>query len=143
MIDIQTKSELMTRLAAGCSAEEIAKDFSDTLNAAVAEHEATLAHQNFNEEMESLVDEINVFLAMYCDLYKIQRNDNDIFTVDDIIEAFEAKIQGKQWCYTSVPQDEEPQGKAAQDMPKTRIVDGESIDDWDKAIQFLNTLFHK
>lgn len=95
MQDNHSYTEILAMLQAGVSPEEIAKDFTDTLNAAEAEYHKTRNAAAVDAILEELVDQINVALQKYNSIYGSQKSLNEFFTVDEIKQAFNAKIQGK------------------------------------------------
>lgn len=149
MIDLNTKSEILNKLAAGVDADEIARDFTDTLNAALAEQKQATKELEFMEKIGSLVDDINVALLDYCELHGAKNSDGKFFSTDELIEAFKAKLAGAKICCTiKAANAPAPTTTGAQpDLGREveRIVDealsNVSEEDWNKVLNLLNHLF--
>ena len=146
MIDLNTKSEILNRLAAGVAADEIARDFTDTLNAALAEQKQATRELEFMEKVGSLVDEINVVLLDYCELHGAQNSNGKFFTTDELIAAFKAKIEGPD---TSCQCARSPEPTRS-NVPDLNVLVERAVDDalsnvkeedWNKVLAFLNSVF--
>ena len=146
MIDLNTKSEILNKLTAGVAADEIARDFTDTLNAALAEQKQAARELEFMEKVGSLVDEINVVLLDYCELHGAQNSNDKFFTTDELIEAFKAKIEGPN-ATCKCARSPEP---ARSNTPNLDLIVERAVDDalsnikeedWNKVLAFLNGVF--
>lgn len=146
MIDLNTKSEILNRLAAGVDADEIARDFTDTLNAALAEQKQAAKELEFMEKIGSLVDDINVALLDYCELHGAKNSDGKFFSTDELIAAFKAKIEGPNTT-CSCARSPEP---ARSNVPDLNMLVERAVDDalsnvkeedWSKVLAFLNSVF--
>lgn len=146
MIDLNTKSEILNKLAAGVAADEIARDFTDTLNAALAEQKQAARELEFMEKVGSLVDEINVVLLDYCELHGAKNSDGKFFTTDELIAAFKAKIEGPNTTCQCVRSPE----PARSNVPDLNMIVERAMDnalsnvkeeDWNKVLAFLNGVF--
>ena len=146
MIDLNTKSEILNKLAAGVAADEIARDFTDTLNAALAEQKQATRELEFMEKVGSLVDEINVILLDYCELHGAQNSNGKFFTTDELIEAFKTKIEGSDTSCQCARSPEPTKSNVPNlDMLVERAVDDAlsnvKEEDWNKVLAFLNGIF--
>lgn len=146
MIDLNTKSEILNKLTAGVAADEIARDFTDTLNAALAEQKQATRELEFMEKVGSLVDEINVVLLDYCELHGAQNSNGKFFTTDELIEAFKAKIEGPNTTCTCARSPEPARSNTPNlDLIVERAVDDAlsniKEEDWNKVLAFLNGVF--
>jgi hypothetical protein len=149
MIDLNTKSEILNKLTAGVAADEIARDFTDTLNAALAEQKQAARELEFMEKVGSLVDEINVVLLDYCELHGAQNSNGKFFTTDELIEAFKAKIEGPNTtCKCARTPD--PDKVIKSNTPNLDLIVERAVDDalsnikeedWNKVLAFLNGIF--
>lgn len=95
MQDNHSYAEILTMLQAGVSPEEIAKDFTDTLNAAEAEYHKQNVIAKFDANLAELVDQFNLALQNYNSIYGSQKSCAKFFTADEIKDILNAKIQGK------------------------------------------------
>jgi hypothetical protein len=146
MIDLNTKSEILNKLTAGVAADEIARDFTDTLNAALAEQKQAARELEFMEKVGSLVDEINVVLLDYCELHGAQNSNGKFFTTDELIEAFKAKIEGPNTTCKCARSPEPARSNTPNlDLIVERAVDDAlsniKEEDWNKVLAFLNGIF--
>lgn len=146
MIDLNTKSEILNKLTAGVAADEIARDFTDTLNAALAEQKQAARELEFMEKVGSLVDEINVVLLDYCELHGAQNSDGKFFTTDELIEAFKAKIESSNTTCKCARSPEPARSNTPNlDLIVERAVDDAlsniKEEDWNKVLAFLNGVF--
>lgn len=146
MIDLNTKSEILNKLTAGVAADEIARDFTDTLNAALAEQKQAARELEFMEKVGSLVDEINVVLLDYCELHGAQNSNDKFFTTDELIEAFKAKIEGPDTtCQCARSPEPARSNTPSLDWIVERAVDDAlsniKEEDWNKVLAFLNGVF--
>ena len=146
MIDLNTKSEILNKLTAGVAADEIARDFTDTLNAALAEQKQATRELEFMEKVGSLVDEINVVLLDYCELHGAKNSDSKFFTTDELIAAFKAKIEGSDTTCQCARSPEPARSNTPNlDLIVERAVDDAlsniKEEDWNKVLAFLNGIF--
>ena len=95
MQDNHSYAEILTMLQAGVSPEEIAKDFTDTLNAAETEYRKQNVIAKFDANLAELVDQFNLALQNYNSIYGNQKSYAKSFTADEIKGILNAKIQGK------------------------------------------------
>lgn len=146
MIDLNTKSEILNKLTAGVAADEIARDFTDTLNAALAEQKQAARELEFMEKVGSLVDEINVVLLDYCELHGAKNSNGKFFTTDELIEAFKAKIEGPNTTCKCARSPEPTRSN----VPDLNVLVEHAVDDalsnikeedWNKVLAFLNGIF--
>lgn len=146
MIDLNTKSEILNKLSAGVAADEIARDFTDTLNAALAEQKQAARELEFMEKVGSLVDEINVVLLDYCELHGAQNSSGKFFTTDELIAAFKAKIKDPDTtCQCARSPEPTRSNTPSLDLIVERAMDNalSSVkeEDWNKVLAFLNGVF--
>ena len=146
MIDLNTKSEILNKLTAGVAADEIARDFTDTLNAALAEQKQATRELEFMEKVGSLVDEINVVLLDYCELHGAQNSNGKFFTTDELIAAFKAKIEGPDTtCQCARSPEPVKSNTPSLDLIVERAMDNAlsnvKEEDWNKVLAFLNGVF--
>jgi hypothetical protein len=149
MIDLNTKSEILNKLTAGVAADEIARDFTDTLNAALAEQKQAARELEFMEKVGSLVDEINVVLLDYCELHGAQNSNGKFFTTDELIAAFKAKIEGPDTT-CKCARSPDPDKVIKSNTPNLDLIVERAVDDalsnikeedWNKVLAFLNGIF--
>ena len=151
MQDNHSYGEILTMLQAGVSAEEIAKDFTDTLNAAEAEYKRARGRAMAEAVLEELTEQINVALQKYSSVYGSQNKSLNTFTVDEIREAFNAKIEGKNLnVKLNIVADPKQAAKVPtqagqKKMSLQEFVDNMSEDEltqaWNDAVQHLVELF--
>lgn len=147
MQDNHSYGEILTMLQAGVSAEEIARDFTDTLNAAEAEYKRACSREKVEALLEELTEQINVALQKYSSIYGSQNKSLNTFTVDEIREAFNAKIEGKNLNIVADPKQaaKAPTQASQKKMSLQDFVDNMSEDEltqaWNDAVQHLVELF--
>jgi hypothetical protein len=95
MQDNHSYAEILTMLQAGVSPEEIAKDFTDTLNAAEADFKKITMEAKLHGQIQDLTHEINALLENWNKFYGNEKSCAKFFTADEIKGILNAKIQGK------------------------------------------------
>lgn len=151
MQDNHSYAEILTMLQAGVSPEEIAKDFTDTLNAAEAEFRKQNVIAKFDENLAELVDQFNLALQNYNSIYGSEKSCAKFFTADEIKGILNAKIQGKNLAVNlNVKVDPTQPVKIptqAKKMSLQDFIDGMSEEElaeaWDSALNGLIQLFSK
>lgn len=136
MVNTHAFDEILAALRAGTPVAEIAQDLTETLNAAEAEYNKA----RNDAILEELVDQINVALQKYSVLYGNKKPCTKLFTVDEIKQAFEAKIQGKNLaCGGPAVALKKPTLQEFVD----NMSDEEMQDAWKDTLNSLITLFSK
>lgn len=140
MVNTHAFDEILAALRAGTPVAEIAQDLTETLNAAEAEYNKARNDAVAQAILEELVDQINVALQKYSVLYGNKKPCTKLFTVDEIKQAFEAKIQGKNLAYggPAVALKKPSLQEFVNDM-----TDEEMQDAWKDTLNSLITLFSK
>lgn len=95
MQDNHSYAEILTMLQAGVSPEEIAKDFTDTLNAAEADFKKMSMEAKLHGQIQDLTHEINALLENWNKFYGNEKSSCENFTAAEIKGILNAKIQGK------------------------------------------------
>lgn len=103
MINNHSYSEILNMLQAGVPIDEIARDFTETLNAAEADFRKSNAEAELNEQIQDLTHSMNTILENWRKLYGNEKSSCETFTVADMIGILNAKIQGK-----NLKQEEKP-----------------------------------
>lgn len=82
-------------LSDGYSEQDVAAQMTSVLNETLKACNKAKATTELYEKMDDLVHQNNLVLENYCKLRGIKKSSYETFTVDDLIEAFENKIEGK------------------------------------------------
>lgn len=144
MQDNHSYAEILTMLQAGVSPEEIAKDFTDTLNAAEAEYRKQNVIAKFDANLAELVDQFNLALQNYNSIYGNQKSYAKSFTADEIKGILNAKIQGKNLAVNlNVVADTAAQKKMSLDEFVANMSEEELEQAWKDSLNGLIQLFSK
>lgn len=144
MQDNHSYAEILTMLQAGVSPEEIAKDFTDTLNAAEAEYRKQNVIAKFDANLAELVDQFNLALQNYNSIYGSQKSCAKFFTADEIKDILNAKIQGKNLAVNfNVVADTGAQKKMTLDEFVANMSETELEQAWKDSLNGLVQLFSK
>ena len=140
MVNTHAYDEILAALRAGTPVAEIAQDLTETLNAAEAEYNKVRNDAVAQAILEELVDQMNTALQKYGFIYGNKKPCTKLFTVDEIKQAFEAKIQGKNLAH----------GEPVVALKKPSLQefindmsDEEMQDAWKDTLNSLITLFSK
>lgn len=141
MIDNATLTSIVELLNKGKTADEIAQDFTDALNAAIAHQEAAAKDAKLMERIGSLTDDINVSLLDWCDAKGIQHEDQ-FFTTDEVCQLFKDKMAGKPTCQCANKQPADAPKTTAQPVVHKITVKDEDVEQaWGQMVDFLADLF--
>ena len=103
-------------LSDGYSEQDVAAQMTSVLNETLKAFNKAKETTVLYEKMDDLVHQNNLVLESYCKLRGIEKSSYETFTIDDLIEAFENKIEGKS-AHIEAPRgdvpekEEEPQVK--------------------------------
>lgn len=146
MINTSAFEEILEALKAGTPVTEIAKDLTDTLNAAEEEYRKDCVRVEAQAAVNELVVQMNLALQNYCKLYGNVKQTNNSFTADEVRGILNAKIHGTNLDPVIAPvQREENIGRKKPTLQE--FVDDMSEDEmrqaWEDTLQSLITLFSK
>ena len=137
MIDNKTLTNIVELLKQGKTADEIAQDFTDALNAALANQESEAKHLKLMERIGALTDDINVSLLDWCDVKGVEHEDQ-FFTTDEVCQLFAEKMASK----TAVKQPADaPKTTAQPVVHKITVTDDDVEKAWGQMVDFLADLF--
>lgn len=137
MIDNKTLTSIVELLNKGKTADEIAQDFTDALNAALAHQENETKNLKLMERIGALTDDINVSLLDWCDVKGVEHEDQ-FFTTDEVCQLFAEKMASK----TAVKQPADaPKTTAQPVVHKITVTDDDVEKAWGQMVDFLADLF--
>ena len=131
MIDNKTLTNIVELLKQGKTADEIAQDFTDALNAALANQESEAKHLKLMERIGALTDDINVSLLDWCDVKGVEHEDQ-FFTTDEVCRLFADKMANKT---------DAPKTTAQPVIHKITVTDDDVEKAWGQMVDFLADLF--
>jgi hypothetical protein len=137
MIDNKTLTSIVELLNKGKTADEIAQDFTDALNAALAHQESEAKNLKLMERIGALTDDINVSLLDWCDVKGVEHEDQ-FFTTDEVCQLFADKMASK----TAVKQPTDVPKTTAQPVVHKVVVTDDDVEKaWGQMVDFLADLF--
>lgn len=96
MITLNATDYIKEMLRNGATEEAVAAHFADILNQTFESYNKENRATALDEEIAHVVDQINLCLQHYCELYGDKNQSYENFTAENLTEAFKAKIHGSE-----------------------------------------------